>query len=93
MADLLSPTDIERLLAGLPDWKRADGTISREFEFDTFTSAIAFVEAVAGIAEEIDHHPDIDIRYRKVLIAVSTHSAGGLTDLDFSLAGRCDELF
>lgn len=92
MTDLFSPEEIERLLAELVGWEAEGRAIVREFEFETFLAAIAFVVTVATAAEELNHHPDIDIRYRRVRVAVSTHSAGGLTELDFALAGRCNEL-
>jgi 4a-hydroxytetrahydrobiopterin dehydratase len=92
MDRLLSPPEIERALAVLEGWEWVDTSIVRQFEFATFAAAIAFVQAVAEVAEEMDHHPDIDIRYRRVRIALSTHSAAGLTDLDFALAGRCEEI-
>ncbi len=66
--------------------------IERTFEFDDFVDAIDFVDRVAEVAEEEEHHPDIDIRYNKVRLAVSTHSKGGLTELDFNLAERIDTL-
>jgi 4a-hydroxytetrahydrobiopterin dehydratase len=62
------------------------------FEFDDFSQAIEFVNGVAEIAEEDDHHPDIDIRYSKVSVRLSTHSEGGLTDLDFEVAEKIDTL-
>ncbi len=92
MVDLLSAAEIERSLAELAGWEAEGVAIAREFEFETFLAAIAFVDTVATAAEELNHHPDIDIRYRKVRVAVSTHSAGGLTELDMELAGRCNEL-
>ena len=92
MPDLLSSGEIEQSLNELSGWEVEGAVIAREFEFKTFPAAIAFVDDVAAAAEEMNHHPDIDIRYRKVRVAISTHSAGGLTELDFALAGRCDEL-
>lgn len=92
MDRLLSPPEIERALTALEGWEQADTSVVRQFEFTTFPIAIAFVQVLAEIAEAMNHHPDIDIRHRQVRIALSTHSAGGLTDLDFALAGRCDEV-
>jgi 4a-hydroxytetrahydrobiopterin dehydratase len=92
MPDLLTAEDIERSLENLEGWELEGKAIAREFEFETFLSGIAFVVTVATAAEELNHHPDIDIRYRRVRVAVWTHSAGGLTELDLSLAGRCNEL-
>lgn len=92
MPDLLTTEQLAERLKGAPDWSVADGQIAREFTLATFVAAIEFVGGVAAIAERLNHHPDIDIRYRRVRIAVSTHSAGGLTELDFELAARVDRL-
>lgn len=69
-----------------------DNALDKEFEFPTFPEAIAFVDRLAEAAEAADHHPDIDIRYRRVRVRWSTHSAGGVTDKDRELAARTDEL-
>ncbi len=92
MDRLLTPPQIEQSLAVLEGWEREDPSIVCQLEFATFPAAIAFVQAVAEVAEAMDHHPDIDIRHRRVRIALSTHSAEGLTDLYFALAVRCDEV-
>ena len=92
MADLLTSQDIKNWLKKLPEWELEKKTIERTFEFDDFSQAIEFVNGVAEIAEEDDHHPDIDIRYNKVRIALSTHSEGGLTDMDFEIAEKMDTL-
>ena len=92
MADLLNNQDIKDWLKKLPEWDLEKKHIERLFEFDDFTGAMDFVNSVAEIAEEDDHHPDIDIRYNKVRIALSTHSEGGLTDLDFEVAEKIDTL-
>jgi 4a-hydroxytetrahydrobiopterin dehydratase len=73
-------------LEGLPGWERDGDEIVKTFELPTFPDAITFVTRVADRAEAANHHPDIDIRWRKVRIAFTTHDAGGLTDLDFDLA-------
>ena len=75
-----------------PDWREEDGALVREFEFPSFAEAIAFVDRVAAAADEANHHPDIDIRYRRVLVRWTTHSAGGITDRDHELAARTSEL-
>jgi len=73
----------------VPDgWREADGALVREFELESFAAAIAFVDCVAELAERENHHPDIDIRYRKVLVRWTTHSAGGITDRDRDMASR-----
>lgn len=88
----LDDTAIQAGLARLERWNRHGNEIRRTIEFDSFPAAIAFVNRVADAAERADHHPDIDIRYTKVTLALSTHSAGGLTQRDFDLAARIDEL-
>ena len=65
-------------------------SISREYQFPTFPAAVRFVDFVAELAEAADHHPDIDIRYNRVRLTLSTHSAGGVTDKDFALARAID---
>jgi 4a-hydroxytetrahydrobiopterin dehydratase len=88
----LTEAKIISALASVPDWKLQDATISRTFQFKDFPAAIKFVEVVAGIAEEAWHHPDIDIRWNKVTLALTTHDAGGLTEKDFALARQFDQL-
>ena len=74
------------------DWPEIDGALEKEFELESFPAAIAFVDRLAEVAEGENHHPDIDIRFRRVLVRWSTHSAGGVTDRDRALAARTDEL-
>ncbi len=92
MTPLLTPNQIVSALATVPEWTRNDATISRTFTRKDFRDAIAFVNAVADSAETANHHPDITIQWNKVTLALSTHSAGGLTELDFSLAKALDGL-
>ena len=92
MAELLTTQDIKAWLKKLPEWEQEKKSIERTFEFDDFTQAIDFVNSVAEIAEEEEHHPDIDVRYTKVRIALSTHTEGGITDLDFEVAEKIDTL-
>ena len=91
MADLLDEEEIEQRLDELGDWEREGDEIQKVFEFDDFAAAIKFVNAVAGLAEAKDHHPDIDIRYNKVKLVLSSHSEGGLTRWDFDLAGEIEQ--
>jgi 4a-hydroxytetrahydrobiopterin dehydratase len=84
---------VARHLKSVPAWSRRGRTIRRRFEFPGFLPAIAFVNQVARKAEKSDHHPDIDIRWNKVTLVLSTHSEGGLTGKDFSMASQCDEIF
>ncbi len=83
---LLSETEIKDRLARLPGWERRGSEIRRTWTFADFESSMAFVNKVAALAQSADHHPDIDIRYSKVTLALSTHDAGGLTEKDFDLA-------
>jgi 4a-hydroxytetrahydrobiopterin dehydratase len=92
MADLLNNQDIKEWLKKLPEWDLEKKHIERLFEFDDFTQAMDFVNGVAEIAEEDEHHPNIDIRYNKVRVELSTHTEGGLTDLDFEVAEKIDTL-
>lgn len=92
MSEILSAGEIKVELKRVPEWEHEKKAIERTFEFDDFTGAIDFVNAVAEIAEEEDHHPDIDIRWNKVRLMLSTHNEGGLTQLDFDLAERIDTL-
>lgn len=88
----LSPAEIKSALATVPDWKKKGSLIARTYEFADFVAAIKFVNAVAKAAEKANHHPDIDIRWNKVTLAFTTHDAGGLTENDFELAGKSDNL-
>ncbi len=88
----LTPAEIRTASAGLPQWRRKGAALSRDFEFDDFVAAMKFVNAVARAAEKACHHPDIDIRWNKVTLTLSTHDAGGLTAKDFALAAKCDAL-
>ncbi|MFE0462539.1 4a-hydroxytetrahydrobiopterin dehydratase [Kitasatospora sp. NPDC058965] len=87
---LLTEDEIGAGLAALPDWQREGGSIRRTAEAADFPTAIRVVDVVAVAAEELDHHPDIDIRWRTLTFVLSTHSAGGLTGLDLQLAARID---
>lgn len=75
-----------------PHWELADGQLVKTVDFESFAAALDFVVAVGALAEEADHHPDIDIRWRTVRLALVTHDAGGLTELDFALARAVDAL-
>ena len=86
----LSAEDREQFLAGHPEWQLDGETITRTFVFDDFVEAIGFVNKVAIAAEVADHHPDIDIRWNKVTLALSTHSEGALTAKDTTLAAKAD---
>lgn len=92
MAELIKQADLKDRLKKVPEWELEKKHIERTFEFDDFSDSIDFVNSVSEVAEEEEHHPDIDIRYNKVRLVLSTHSKGGLTELDFSLAERIDTL-
>jgi len=92
MPELLNPEAIQTLLMEIPNWKLEGDMISRTVEFPSFLEAVDAVNNIAREAEAMDHHPDIDIRWRTVRLALSTHSAGGLTTLDFQLAKKLDQL-
>lgn len=89
---LLSPAAVNQKLTSLKHWKLEGPEIVRHLEFPTFPAAIHFVNQVAQKAEAANHHPDIDIRYNKVRLALLSHDAGGLTDSDFNLAAAIDQL-
>ncbi len=89
---ILSRDDVRERLKLLPDWKQDQDEIVRDAEFPDFVAAMDFVNAVAGKAEASGHHPDIDIRYNKVRLALVSHDAGGLTQRDFDLAEAIEAL-
>lgn len=86
----LSDADIVARLATLAGWSRAGETIAKTFVFAGFPEAVAFVTRLVEPAERLEHHPDVDLRYNRVMIALSTHDQGGLTGLDFTLAGEIE---
>jgi len=87
---LLPDPEIEAFVADHPKWRWADKEITREFEFADFVESMGFVSRVAMAAEKANHHPDIDIRWNKVTLTLSTHSEGGLTQQDLDLAEIAD---
>jgi 4a-hydroxytetrahydrobiopterin dehydratase len=90
----LSDAEVDERIAGAGQWQRGDQqTIVRELKFEDFAAAIAFINRVAELAEQANHHPDILLHgWNKVRLELSTHSQGGLTDADFALAGRIEGL-
>lgn len=88
MARRLDDAEITRQLADLPGWRYAEGALRRSVTAPSFPAAIQIVDDLAAAAEEMDHHPDVDIRWRTLHIALSTHSAGGVTQLDVEMAHR-----
>src|SRR5207244_11371285 len=77
MADLIKQGELKERMKKIPEWELEKKHVERTFEFDDFADAIDFVNTVAEVAEEEEHHPDIDIRYNKVRLVLSTHSKGG----------------
>lgn len=90
--DLLNEEEINAALDSLPGWTRADDAITSTAELADFRAAVLYVGAVAYLAEEANHHPDILIEWNRVTLTLSTHSAGGLTRADMGLAGRISAL-
>lgn len=88
---LLSPAAIRTALASLPAWAVEGSELVRTFNFATYLEGIAFVDQVAILAEQANHHPDLMVQWRKVTVRLTTHSSGGLTALDFSLAGQISQ--
>jgi 4a-hydroxytetrahydrobiopterin dehydratase len=88
----LSTQQAESLLTTLPSWQIDAGELVRTFKFEDFRAALRFVNQIGDLAEQAGHHPDIDIRYNKVRLALVTHDAGGLTNHDFDLASKADKL-
>ncbi len=89
---LLPDSDVEDFLSDHAEWSLADGAITRTFQFADFAASMGFVTRIALAAEKADHHPDIDIRWDKVVLTLSTHSAGGLTQKDLDVAATADTL-
>ncbi len=88
----LSQQEAMARVCSLPGWKIESGELVKTFTFQNFLGSIAFVNQIAKAAEDAGHHPDIDIRYNRVEIALTTHDAGGLTEKDFNLAGEIEKL-
>ena len=92
MALLLDDDAVSQALRDLPGWERDGDALTRTASLPTFPAAIAVVDEVAALAERADHHPDIDLRWRTLTFRCSTHSAGGITDLDVRLAAGISAL-
>jgi 4a-hydroxytetrahydrobiopterin dehydratase len=86
----LSDAEIKDALGQLDGWDYTDGVIVKEFRFDGFPEAVAFVGRLVEPAEAANHHPDLEIHYNRVVVALSTHSEGGVTAKDMALAGEVD---
>lgn len=92
MASLLGEDGVRAALADLPEWSGDASQITRSVEAPDFLTGIRIVDDVAQVAETVDHHPDMDIRWRTVTFRLSTHSKGGVTELDVDLARSIDEV-
>jgi 4a-hydroxytetrahydrobiopterin dehydratase len=88
----LSKAEIDRRVPSLDSWSHSRGALRRTFNFTGFAEALRFVVAVGGLAESANHHPDIDIRYSRVRLALSTHDVSGISPKDFALASRIDSV-
>lgn len=93
MVEKMSEAAVEEGLVARNDWSRSGDAIQRTFSFGDFKAAIEFVDRVAMRAEEVQHHPDILVRYSKVTLTLSTHDAQGLSVRDFAFAEDCDRLY
>ena len=89
---LVPEHEIDAFLEAHPGWSLSGQEITRTYAFSDFSESMGFVTRVALAAEKADHHPDIDVRWNKVTLTLSTHSEGGLTVKDLDLAHRCDGL-
>ena len=88
----LSEDEIEVRLGELEGWRREGDAIVKEFQLDDFVGSVDFINRVAPVAEEMNHHPDLKVSWNKVEVSITTHSEGGLTDNDFELAKSIDPL-
>lgn len=91
MRTKLSDLEIQRALGGLPGWSRKGMVLHKTYSFARFADGISFIDDVAKVADSMNHHPDIDVRYTKVTFSLSTHDAGGITQLDLDLAKRIED--
>ena len=88
----LASSEVREKLAEIPDWVLAGDSLERQFRFDDFVEAFAFMTRVSGVAEALDHHPDWSNVYSLVVIKVTTHDVSGISERDFEFAKRVDQL-
>lgn len=88
----LSTGEVDRLAVEVPDWVIEDGKLTRTFRLGTFPDAVRFVDEIATVSETERHHPDLAIRYDHVRVEIWTHSVGGLSENDYILAAKIDDL-
>jgi 4a-hydroxytetrahydrobiopterin dehydratase len=86
----LNDEEIDERLQDLDGWERHGEAIRKHYEGDDFASSVALVNRLTPVAEEMNHHPDLEVSWNKVTVTISTHSEGGLTSNDFELARRID---
>jgi 4a-hydroxytetrahydrobiopterin dehydratase len=89
---LLSDIELQRELSTLAGWTRKGAEITKTFTFPGFPGALDFARSLVPIAEEMNHHPDLDIRYNRVIVHLSTHDQGGVTEKDLELARRIEQI-
>jgi 4a-hydroxytetrahydrobiopterin dehydratase len=89
---LLNDDQIRERLEGLEGWDREGDSIKKDFKLEDFKGSVDFVNRLTPVAEEMNHHPDLEISWNTVTVSISTHSEGGLTENDFELAGKIDSL-
>lgn len=89
---LLSDIEIQRELGSLPGWARRGGTLVKTYTFPAFPAGIDWIRRAADAAESMNHHPDIDIRYTRITVTLSTHDSGGITTKDLALARALEAL-
>ncbi|HWP31656.1 MAG TPA: 4a-hydroxytetrahydrobiopterin dehydratase [Fimbriimonadales bacterium] len=90
---LLTPLELDLALRDLPGWEVEGGQLRKIFEFDTYTKGLLFVVVLGFFADKKDHHPDILVTWRKVMVSFTTHSEGGITERDVAMAKICEELY
>ena len=90
---ILSDGEIQDKLGGLDGWERVENEITKEYKLKNYIESVGFVAKIALLAERADHHPDIVLQYNKVTVTLTTHSDGGITEKDFSLAREIEGVF
>ena len=88
MSELLNADELSEQLGGMPSWEALEGELVKVFKFGSYLDGVEFARRCGEVAEEMNHHPDLLIQWRKVRVSISTHSAGGLTGLDLEYAER-----
>ena len=92
MGNPLKDTEVDQAIASLEYWRRNGNSIEREYKFDDFLHAVRFVNRIAEIAEEANHHPDIHIFFNRVQLVLTSHDSGGVTSRDIAMAGRINKM-